>query len=230
MSINFSNRKIKLAGILIIIGMIAGVFSVTPAIDSTEYLEKAMLDSNQIIVASIFQFMMSLSYLGIAILLYPIIKKFEKSLAIGFLSLRIITATLVIFGTILLLAILTLSQESITGLSSDNSNLEVFGNVLKAARDNVNHIFMVLVLCLGNILLYALLIKSKLIPKWISVWGIIGAILSIIASFLVLFQVVNIITIDYIALNVPTALQELIFAIWLIVKGFDKKVLFSENK
>ena len=53
--------------------------------------------------------------------------------------------------------------------------------------------------------------------------------LSAIASVLVLFRVVDIITTEYMILNIPTALQELILAIWLIVKGFDKRVLLTNK-
>jgi len=218
-------RKTRVAGFLFIFAMIAGILSVTPSIDTKEYLIEAANNSNQVIVASVFQFIMSLFYIGIAILIYPIIKKFGNSLAIGFLSLRIIAAVLVIFGTILLLSILSLSQEFAGFLSKNNTDLEILGNILKHTRDYVNHVFMVVILCASNILLYILLIKSKLIPKWISIVGLIGAILSIIASVLVLFRVIDIITTSYIILNVPTAILELILGIWLIVKGFDKIVL-----
>ncbi len=141
------------------------------------------------------------------------------------MSLRLIAATLVIFGTILLLSILSLSQESVGHLSQNSSDLEIFGNVLKSIRDYVNHIFMVFILCASNMMFYILLIRSKLIPKWIAVWGLIGAILSIIASFLILFQVIEIITPEYLMLNIPTALLELILGVWLMAKGLDEKVL-----
>ncbi len=224
---DFVKSKTRIAGFLFIIAMIAGIFSVAPAIDSAEYLTEATTNSNQVIIAAIFQFIMSLAYIGVAILLYPIIKRFGKSLAIGFLSFRIIATTLVIFGTILLLSILALSHETIGYSSSD---LEILGTVLKATRDYINHVFMILILCSGNIALYILLIQSKLIPRWISVIGVLGALLSVIASFLVLFRVVEIITPEYLILNMPTGLIELILGIWLIIKGFDKKVLLIENK
>lgn len=222
-------RKIRFAGVLFLVGMIAGIFSVVPAIDSAEYLTEAATSSNQVIIAAIFQFIMSLAYIWIAILLYPIIKSFGESLAIGFLSFRIIAASLVILGTILLLSILALSHEFIKYLPQDTSNFEAIGNVLKASRDNVNHVFMVLVLCTGNLMLYILLIKSKLIPQWLSVWGLICALLSAIASVLVLFAIVDIITPEYMILNLPTALQEIVLAIWLIVKGFNKNVFQIKN-
>ncbi len=79
---------------------------------------KAAENTNQVLVSAILQFTMSIAYLGIGILLYPIIKKFGNSMAIGFLSFRIIAATLVIFGIILLLSILALSQEFVKNFSS----------------------------------------------------------------------------------------------------------------
>ena len=139
--------------------------------------------------------------------------------------MRIISSSLVIFGTLLLLSILSVSHEAIPYLSQNTSDLEVLGNVLRSTRDNVNHVFMIIILCTSNIMLYILLIKSKFVPKWLSVWGIFGGVLSIVASFLVLFQVIEIITSLYIALNMPTALLEFTLGIWLIVKGFANEGL-----
>ena len=222
-------RKIRFVGVLIIISMIAGIFSVAPAIDSSEYLIEAASNSFQVTIGAIFQLIMSFAYLGIGILLYPIVKRFNENLANGFLSFRIIAVTLVIMGTILLLSILTLSQEFANNSHQNIAFFEVMGNVLKITRDYINHVFMILVLCIGNILLYMIFIQSKLIPRWISICGIIGSFLSVVASVLVLFQVVDIITTQYIILNVPTAIIEFILAIWLIVKGFDKRILLSSK-
>lgn len=210
--------------------MIAGIFSVAPAIDSSKYLTEAAANSNQVIVGAIFQFIMALAYLGIGILLYPIIKRFSSSLAIGFFSLRIIAASLVIFGTILLLSILTLSQEFVKSASQNIMEFEALGNLLKITRDYINHVFMILVLCFGNFMLYLLLIKSKLIPLWLSLWGLLGGLLSAIASIMLLFQVFEVITTEYLILNMPTALLELILGIWLMMKGFDKRALLIESR
>ena len=214
--------KIRLAGSLLLIGMLAGIFSVSPAIDSTNYLTEAAANPNQVNIAALFQFAMSLAYTGFAILLYPIIKRFSSSLSIGFLSFRIMAVSLSIIGTTLLLSILALSEVFVQNLSQDASAIEALGHVLKTSRDYINHVFMVLVLCAGNFMLYVLLLNSKLIPKWLSIWGMVGAFLSIVASVLVLFRMVDIITPQYLILNVPTALQEIILGIWLIIKGFNK--------
>lgn len=168
---------------------------------------------------------MALTYAGFAILLYPTVKRFGSSLSTGFLSMRIIAATLVIVGTILLPSILSLSQHYAASSPSNASAFETVGDMLKSTRDQINHVFMILVLCVGNFMLYILLIRSKLIPRWLSVWGFVGNAFSAVASVLVLFQVVEIITTEYLLLNVLTAVQELVLAVWLIGKGVDERFL-----
>ncbi|MEZ5017701.1 MAG: DUF4386 domain-containing protein [Flavipsychrobacter sp.] len=227
---NSAIRNARLAGLLIVIAMIAGIFSVAPSVDSLQYLTEAVNNTDQVIIAAVFQFIMGLAYMGVALLFYSAIKQFGKGLAVGFLSFRIIATTLVVIGTLLLLSILALSTEYAKQLPQDSAAFEAIGNMLKITRDHINHVFMIIVLCIGNILLYLLLIKSRLIPRWLSAWGIIGALFSIIASVLVLFQAVDIITTEYIVLNVPTGLQEIVLAIWLLTKGFNKEVLSVDHR
>lgn len=219
-----ARKAIRLAGILILAGMVAGIFSVAPAIDAPDYLTAAAKNPTQVILAAVFQFMMSLAYAGIAILLYPHIKRFGSTLSIGFLSCRIIAVSLSIIGTILLLSLLSLSQAYSQNSLQSPLALDVLGNVLKTSRDYINHVFMVIVLCTGNFLCYVLLFQSRLIPRWLSLWGMVGVFLSVSASILLLFQQVDVITYEYLALNAPTAIQEVVLGIWLIIKGFDKRI------
>lgn len=216
-----TGKKEKLIGLLFIISMITGIGSVAPSVDGSNYLTEASIHSNQVILAAISQFIMAMAYMAIGILFFPIIKRFGTHLSIGFLSSRIIASTLVIIGTIILISLLALSQTYEKIAPNNSLDIEVIGNMLKITRDYINHVFMILVLCLGNILLYLLLIRSKLIPSWLSIWGLFGALLSIIASVLVLFQVLDIITTNYILLNVPTGIQELVLGLWLIFKGVN---------
>lgn len=217
-------QKARLLGFLYLAGMAAGILSVAPAIDAENYLIEAAANPIQIFIAITFQFMMFLTNLAVAVLFYPILKKFAPTLAVGFLSLRVVSAIFVIFGAILLIPILVLSQEFIRLSPVDSATFETLGNILKSTRDYINHVFMILALCFGNILLYILLFKSKLIPRWLCIWGILGTIFSMFASGLILFQVFEVITTEYLILNVPTAILELVLGIWLIVKGFERDI------
>lgn len=219
--------KVRLVGVFMLLSMLIGVLSVSPAIDSAEYLTEAAANSNQVILASIHQFLLALIYIVIALLLYPILKGIEKNFAIGFLSFRIIASTLMIVGTVLLLSILLISQGYTSTSNHNAANLEIIGNMLKHTRDYFNHIFMVLFLGVSNLILYYIFFKSKIVPQWISVWGLLGTALSIIASILLLFQVVEVITLKYLILNAPTAVLELILGLWLLFKGFEYRALVA---
>ncbi|RIH62757.1 DUF4386 domain-containing protein [Mariniphaga sediminis] len=166
-------KRIRLAGLIMLIGMVAGIFSVAPVIDSADYLKEAFRQSNQVIVAAIFQFTLSLTYMGFAVLIYPVIKKFSDSLSLGFLSFRILAVSVSIIGTILLLSLLTLSEVFVQNESPNTLDFEALGTILKSTRDTINHIFMVLLLCVGNIMLYIFFIKARLMFRWILIWGII---------------------------------------------------------
>ncbi|WP_236587651.1 DUF4386 domain-containing protein [Marivirga aurantiaca] len=221
--------KIRLVGILMLLSMLVGIFSVSPAIDSAAYLTEAAANSNQVILAAVYQFVLALIYVAIALLLYPVITYVDKNLAIGFLSFRIIASTLMVVGTVFLLSILSLSQGHSSTLNHNTATLEIIGNMLKYTRDYFNHVFMVLVLGVSNVILYYLLFKSKLIPNWMSIGGFIATFLSIFASILLLFQVVEVITLEYLILNAPTALIELILGIWLITKGLNYSNISGVN-
>jgi len=217
---NSLRLKAQLIGVLLIGAMVTGIFSVAPSIDAADFLTQAASQPNQVGIAALFQFAMALIYLAIAILLYPIVKPHGANLAISFMTMKVTASILVIISTVLLVSLLKLSTEFVRLAPQDSLAFEAMGNVLKATRDQINHVFMILVLCLGNIALFVLFIKSKLIPTWISYLGIVGALLSPIASILVLFRVFDIITTEYLLMNAPTALADIILGIWLIAKGF----------
>lgn len=216
-------RKVKWAGLLIILGMVAGILSIASAVDSPNYLTEATANAAKVSIAALFQFILCLTYIGFAIVLYPIVKKYNQVLALGFLSFRIISGVVLIIGTAILLSILVISQEFVKSSSENLWAFEAFGNVLKIIRDYINHMFMVFTIGIANLMLYILFLKTKLIPKWLAVWGILGVVLSMLASVLLLFNIVDVITVEYLVLNAPTGLFEFVLGIWLVFNGFNTR-------
>jgi hypothetical protein len=224
---NSNRKKTIIAGALYIIGTIAGILSIAPAIDASDYLFKASANANQVLFGALFQFIMTIAYVGFAITLYPILRKFKESLALGFLSFRIIAAVLNIIGFISLLLLLSLSQEFVKIGTSDSLYFLALGDLLRTGRDFVNHIAMILSLSVGSLMFYFLLYQTKLIPRWLSLWGLLGTLFTILASLLIMFHIIDIITTIYIVLNLPLILLEIVLAIWFIAKGFDSNVMNS---
>ncbi len=113
-----SNRKTALfAGILIITGITAGMISVVPVVEGPDYLTEVFANKNQVLTGAFFQFTLVPIYIGFALLLYPIIREYNKSLAIGFVSFRIIAGIFQLIGVIILPLFLLLSQEYLQSTS-----------------------------------------------------------------------------------------------------------------
>jgi Domain of unknown function (DUF4386) len=228
---NPSRKITSLAGALYLVGFIAGILSISSDVDDSAYLVKASANANQVILATFFQFIMAVTYLGIALTLYPFLRKYNERLALGFLCFRIMATVFIVTGVVILLLILTTSQEYVKPGNSDSLYFQFFGGLLRTARDLVNHMAMPLVLSAGNLMFYFLLYQTKLIPRWLSFWGFIATALGgILASLLVMFRLIDIITPIYIILTLPTALLEIILAVWLIVKGFNLDAVNSITK
>jgi len=79
----------------------------------------------------------------------------------------------------------------------------------------------------GVKMFYILLYQTKIVPRWLSCWGFVGTILTMLASLFVMFHIIDIITTVYMILNLPMALIEIVLAIWLIFKGFKSFVIAS---
>ena len=221
-----SNRKVAIfAGILIIIGMVAGMLSIVPSVEGADYLTEVFANQNQVLTGAFFQFTLVPIYIGFALLLYPILRKYDKGLAVGFVSFRIIAGVFQIVGVISLPIFILLSQEFLESTTQDLLYFHFFGDVLKLGRNLANHVGVMLATGLGNLLLFYMLYKTKLIPRWLSSWGLIGNTLAMLASFLILFSLIEVISPQFIVLTIPLVLQEIVLAIWLIVKGFNLSIM-----
>ncbi|ULL16552.1 DUF4386 domain-containing protein [Paenibacillus sp. H1-7] len=222
-STNSGRSSAVITGVLFIAGIVAGIFSVVPVIDGADYIVKAFTNENQVLMGAFFQLLMVVSYVGIPILMYPILSKHNKYLALGSVSFGIIAGVFIIIGVIILLLLLTLSHEFAKVGILDVSYFQTLGGLLKVGRDLVNHVAITLAFVLAMLLFNCIFYQAKLVPRWLSGWGLIGSILSISASLLFMIRFIGL-DATYMMLNIPIAFQQLVLAIWLIVKKFNTTV------
>tara|TARA_R110002167_G_scaffold71696_6_gene202171 strand:+ start:2239 stop:2934 length:696 start_codon:yes stop_codon:yes gene_type:complete len=221
-------KKSISVGALLILSIVVGILSIDPVIDGMDNLESVSINSNAILIRAFMQFILGLIYASIPIILYSLLKKINTSLTIGFLVFRIISVGFIFIGWLSILLLLALSQEFVTSGSPELLYFKTLDNLLRSGRDLINHVAMPLILSVGNLMFYYILYQSKIIPNWLSLWGLIATILSsVLASLLLMFDVIGIINATYVSLAFPTALLEIVLATWLIVKGFDSNVVNS---
>ena len=210
-------------GILFIICTIASILgpSLAIAANSPDYLTQLAGSPNQIIAAALIEFIWAATGAGIAIGLYPILKKYNEALALGSVCFRVVEGVFILVSTLSLLSLLTLSSEFIVGGATD-APYQAIGAVLLALRDQSFNVIGFMAFGFGAMMYYLVLYRSKLIPRWLSVWGVLGATLSLAATVLASFtHQIGMASVNTI-LNAPIGLQELVFAVWLIAKGFNQ--------
>lgn len=157
-------------GALFIVCTVASILGPTLAIsaNSPDYLHQLAGNPDQIITAALLEFIWAAAGAGIAIGLYPLLKKYNGALALGSVAFRVVENVFVLIGTLSLLSLLTLSQEFIAAGSPEASSFQTLGAMLLALRDWQLHVISGLTFSLGVLIYYAILYRSNLIPRWLS--------------------------------------------------------------
>ena len=224
-----TNRKTAIiVGVLYIIGTVAGILSVvfsTPILNGPDFLSKVSANENQFIIAALFVLLMGLALALVPVMLFPILKKQNEALALGYTVFRGALETVTYIALVISwFLLLILSQEYIAAGAPDASYFQTLGALLQKGHDLIS-IIVIIVFSLGALMLYYLLYQSKLIPRWISVWGFIAITLHLATGFLIIFQLMSPFSTIDLVMNFPIFLQEMVMAVWLIVKGFNPSAI-----
>jgi hypothetical protein len=164
---------------------------------------------------------------GVAIALYPVLRRFGEGLALGAVCFRVIEGVFYALGMTALSSLWTLSREFVDAGAPDDQHYRTLAHTLLAQYHWLVDVGLLLAFGLGGLLYYLVFFRSKLIPVWLSVWGIVGVVLLMIAGVLVMFDVIGPLSAGQVALAAPIGVQEMVLAGWLLVKGFDRSVLAS---
>ena len=229
---NASRTNARWAGVFYIIATVAPILTIAfigflgggvAGEPIPEYLAKVAANEGQVIIGMFVEVIWALAVVFIPVTLFSILKKHNETLALGFLGLRFIEAISTIIHSILLLSLLTLSREYVAAGLPDAAHFQTSGSLFLAAREWTFMIGSGLVWSLSALVLNYLLYRSNLIPRWLSVWGLAGGALSL-ATYLVQFFGID--PTEWLFL--PIGVQEMVFAVWLIVKGLQPSGVASE--
>ncbi|MES2733054.1 MAG: DUF4386 domain-containing protein [Bacteroidota bacterium] len=217
-------------GVLFIVGTISGITSavmISPYLHAPDYLVKASANEIPIILGTLFVWLMGFSLALIPLFMYPIFKKHNEVLAIGYVIFRgaLEMVTYIAIGICMLL-LLNLSQDYVKAGVSNPSNYQNLGSILLKARE-LSSLSTIFVFGLGALMFYLLLFQSKLIPRWLSIWGLIAIALHIATGLLIMFKLQSETSTLNTIMNFPIFLQEMVMAVWLIVKGFNSNEINS---
>ncbi|MCJ7576610.1 MAG: DUF4386 domain-containing protein [Dehalococcoidia bacterium] len=216
-------------GVLFIVATVTnmlGNLSIKPILDAPDYLIQISANENLMIIASLLVLISAFASASIAIWLYPILKKHHKALALGSVGFRLMEGMLIIIGVVALLSLLTLSQEYVRAGASNASLYQVSGTLLQTVKTWAGQL-SVLAFITGAMMYYYVFYQSKLVPRWLSGWGFLGAALSLASAVLAIFGLLIPLSTVFILFNLVILVQEMVLAVWLIVKGFNQSAIAS---
>lgn len=217
---NPNQRPVRTAGALFLVPLVAysiGSNLIASLTAETGHLVTITSARPQLIAGALLLVLNSLCVIAIAIVLYPVLKPYNQRMVLWYLATRIMEALILLVGLISLLSLLTLSMESANTNPADSASTGLFFQMALQSNFWAYQLAM-LMLGLGSIPLCYVLLKSRLVPALLSILGLMGYALLALGACLELF--------GYkfgIILSLPGGLFEVIFGIWLLVKGFRFK-------
>ncbi|MFG1608078.1 DUF4386 domain-containing protein [Actinoplanes sp. NPDC049265] len=144
---------------------------------------------------------------GIAVALYPLLKTLHAGLALGSVVFRTIEAVFYAVAVVALLSLRSIAEPSVA-------------DSVISMRDSAS-VVGVLAFCTGALMYYVVFYRSRLVPRWLSGWGMVGVFLMAVACLLALFSG-NPVT-GYTLLALPIGVQEMVLAVWLLARGFSQQ-------
>jgi hypothetical protein len=226
-----SDRKTAIiVGILFIAAMVTSIIGdglIKSILNAPDYLINVYPHKTQVIIGVLLQLICAAAVVGIAVLLFPILKKHNEPIALSYVGFRIIESAIIFVSAISILLLITLSQEYVKAGVPDASSFQTSGTL--AVAGHYWAFQMVIIICgIAGLMFCYLLYQSKLIPRFISVLGIIGYPLSLVAALLDMFGIIDTLHGAGIIMYLPGSIFEvLLLPIWLFVKGFNPSAISS---
>jgi hypothetical protein len=209
------------AGILLLLGF-SGIgiqASLGTILSGQDFLGGIPGHEGRLIAAAGFQLLMAFSCSGIVAFLYPALERVDPAWALWSLVLRSFETLIFIAAAILLLSFPALANAAAGADEAVREALQGIASTMKEAWETASSVLGILAWSLGAAVYHVLFFKGRLVPRWLSLWGIVGAPLAAAGCVLAIAGIVPVDSSANTVLNLPLGLQEIPLALWLIAKG-----------
>ena len=216
-----SYRRIALtAGVLYLVTHVTSIAAVIlygTVLNGAEYVTSAGADA-RVFLGALCEVILGMANIGTAVTLFPIVKRQNEAVALGYVGLRTLEAAIIAIGIVCLLAVVTLRQHFV---AAESAAYVTVGMALVAVHDWTFLFGPNFVLGVNTVLMAYLMYASRLVPRFIGTLGLIGGPLIFISAIFELFGVYTQISPLGALTAIPVFAWELSLAIWLIVRGFN---------
>ena len=206
-----------------VVSIIGAFFVLNPILNASDYLARVFPNQGAVELGSLLWSINNIGLVFIAVFAFPVLRKLDEALAVGYLASRIIEGTIMMVGIMATLLLIPLSQEFLQAGAPQNSWFLTLGDVLKQAKFLGLSEVSLPMLGLGGSLFTWMLFRYRLVPRVISVVGLIGYTLVFFYSIAGWFGLIDLTpgASGWGVLVIPVATFEIILLpFWLFFKGF----------
>lgn len=205
---------------------ILGLLLYQPLLTNPQFITSAGVNDTQILIGAFLEVILAACGAGTALVLYPILKKQNQGLALGYVIFRALESIIILVGVMCILTVLTLRLDFLAG-GGDPSVYQTIGKAFTTLQKWTFLFGPNIILPINATMLGYLLYKSKLVPRAISALYLFDGPILFIASMFILFGGYPQTTPFAVLVAMPLLAFEVTFSVWLIVKGFNKSALTS---
>ncbi len=229
---NFSNKEAsKIVGVFFILAAVSSIIGAfafyDPILKDPNYLVKSSEHANQMILGAVMELILVVSAIGTATTMFPFLRKYNETIALWHVCFRFLEAIVITVGIISVLSLVTLSREFVAAGAPDIATFHASGILLQAIHDWTFLLGPNFFLGINTMMYSYIFYKSRLVPRFIPILGMTGATCIFLCALLVMFGVIEQVSVWGGILALPVAANEMILAVWLIVKGLNESALAS---
>ncbi len=227
---NSTRKTAIVAGIFFLITEVTAILGVLlygSVLSTPDFIVSGSVDDTGVLLGAFLEVLLAIAVVGTGVTLYPIIRRQHEGIALGHVAGRLIEATIIAVGTISLLAVVTMRQ-GLAGTTGPEAVAAVtVGQSLVAVHDWTFLFGPKFALGANTLLLAYLMYRSRLVPRFIAVLGLIGGPLVFVSATAVLFGAYEDLSTVGVVAAAPVFAWEVSLAVWMIVKGFRPSTVLT---
>jgi hypothetical protein len=205
-----------------IVFILGAVLFVEPVLSAPDYLTQVIENRAQVVAGSLLELSNGVAYIGIAVLAYPILRRRFPSMALWYVVFRAIEFVMQVLTDLSPMVLVSLGEEFAGAAASDAAAYQAAGAAVLAGRYWAFQMISI-TLVLGALLFYTMLYRTRLIPRFISIWGLVGVLVVFVNALMEMF--------GYPPGNLGfiMLLNEVFMGLWLMIRGFNPNAVVAES-
>ena len=213
----------RVAGVAFIVASVAAIVGggLLVSVDDASSLTELAGDRTTLATGVVLELVLVAAVVTIAVALHPVLRRVSETLALGYVAARVVEAVVLLAATLAALVAIAVGDTDLPDRAAADQ-------LVVATREWTYLVGSLILLGVGGLILYSLLYRGRLVPTWLSLWGLVGAAL-ILARGVVELYVTDLSAVAQGLLAAPIGINEMVLAVWLIIRGAAPRVAGDED-